>query len=237
MRWWRVALAVVATMNLGGCGLFGPSAEVRYRITVEINTPQGVRSSSGVWSFKLMPGNIDQPHTSRFRGEAIPVDLSDGQTVFALLSDGDLPEKALARRYYPEARYPAEVGTSRYEQIEYLKKHVRNRITLDCRPQEPTFGRSYRIDGECPLLVVFRNMADPKSVRLLNYYDLPALLGRGYSLKGIHLQITDDGPTHQLADRLPWLDAVRGRSLDGSKFRDYSSLPNTLSHSHFKRWD
>lgn len=233
---WRVALAVVATMTLGGCGLFGPSAEVRYRITVKINTPQGVRSASGVWSFKLMPGTINQSHTSRFRGEAIPVDLPNGQTVFGLISEGDLPEKALARRFYPEARYPEGVGTSRYNQIEYLKKHVRNRIKLDCKPQERTWGRPHRIAGECPMLVQFRNSADPNSVQLLDYDDLPKSLGPGYSLAGIYLQITDDAPTHQLKGRLPWLNAMRGVVLDGSQVSGYSSLANTLTRHDFERW-
>ena len=56
----RVIMAV-AVLTLGSCGGEGNSnngqrfAEVRYRMTVEVSTPDGVKSGSSVWSFALSP--------------------------------------------------------------------------------------------------------------------------------------------------------------------------------------
>lgn len=238
MRKWSFAFAVAATM-LGGCDLLGPSAEVRYRITIVINTPQGVRSASGVWAFKLMPGPLGQRYgySSRFRGEAIPVSLPDGRTMFALLdlggvnqpagdAMGQLPEMTLARRYYPEARYPDDVGTSRINRIEFLKEQVRDKVRLDCRPNP--------FDSECPLLVAFAKPSDQTSVFAVDPDDMAATLGRGYSLAGIYLQITDDAPTRQLG-QFKWERAIAAQHWDGP----YANRPlaSRLSIRSFKRWD
>lgn len=229
MRNRHFALIAVATVALAGCGLLEPSAEVRYRVTIDINTPNGVRSGTGVWSFALRPGNIDQAYNARFRGEAIPVDLPSGSTKFATLEvAAKLPEDVVARRYFPNGRYPAEVGPERTRQIEYIRKNIRSKIALECKPRPKL--------SECPILVAFKSPANPISVYEVNPEDLSSL-GHGYSLRSVSLQVTDEKPTHQLGDRLPWLDSMRGKTLDGRTSSDYSSLANILTFYSFKRWD
>src|SRR4051812_48861494 len=107
-----MVMSVVALM-LGGCDLFGGSAEVRYRITVEIDTPSGVRASSGVWAFKLTPGNIDQAYNGRFRGEAIPIQLPHG-TVYALLDLRAAEGTEDVPRVSSQAMLPERIYYSRY---------------------------------------------------------------------------------------------------------------------------
>ena len=226
---WRWLICAAALMP-AGCGLFNSGPEIRYRITVEVDTPEGVRSGTGVWSLKLRPGNFDQAYNARIRGEAIPVDLPGGRTIFALLEvPVKLPEDVVARRYFPEARYPTGIGPSRPKQIAYIRRHIRNKIELDCR--------SRRQESECPILVAFKSPMNPTSVYELNPDDLPNSLGRGFSLRGVYLQVTDDAPTNQLENRLPWLDRTQGKTLDGSTVSDYSTLANTLTFYSFKRWD
>jgi hypothetical protein len=233
-----VGAALVLT---GGCGQFGHLAEVHYRISVGIDTPEGLRAGAGVWSFELRRGNIDQGFTSRFQGEAIPIDLPNGKTIFALLDlrgpdnlpvidiQGRLPELVTTRRLFPNGRFPPPAGISRPEIIKYIQKHVHNRVKLNCK-SEP-------YPGECPLLVSFRNPADPNSVYALDPDNLTEELGPGYTLDGMYLQVTDDRPTHQLERRLPWEASVRGKHLDGSDVNRPMTLASRLTILSFKKWD
>lgn len=241
MRRLFIALAVGAAFAAtSGCIPFGHLAEVHYRISVDIDTPDGLRVGSAVWSFELRRGTIDQGFTSRFRGEAIPIDLPNGKTIFALLDlrgpdnlpvediQGRLPELVLERRFFPNGRFPVPTGVSRPKIIEYIRKHVRNRVKLNC-VLEP-------YPGECPLLVSFRNPADPKSVYALDPDDLKAELGPGYALRGMFLQVTDAHPTRQLKERLPWKKSVRGKHLDGSNVNAPTTLASRLTILSFKKW-
>ena len=76
---------------------------MRYRMTVAVQTPQGIRTGSAVREVKVIyhdswlenlpfPLEGGQAHVE-FKGEGVAVDLPGGQTLFALLSsaagDGD----------------------------------------------------------------------------------------------------------------------------------------------------
>jgi hypothetical protein len=72
---------------LAGCGsLFPPS--YRFRLTVEVDTSQGVRSGSSVLEvtsqLQNLPGKGIVPLTS-LTGEAVALDLPGGKTLFALI--------------------------------------------------------------------------------------------------------------------------------------------------------
>jgi hypothetical protein len=74
-----VALAV------GACGEILPE-KYRFRLTVEVVTPQGVRQGSNVyeiWANPSIPGS--QRRIWGESGEAVAVDLPNGKTLFALL--------------------------------------------------------------------------------------------------------------------------------------------------------
>lgn len=240
MRPLVTALALAGAVMASSCGLLNRAPEIRYRITVAIETPHGLRTASGVWSMKLRPGGIDQGYNSRFRGEAIPVDLPNGQTVFALLdfrgsgngpAQGVAPtiaEQALTRAYYPDLHYPDHVGASRSTIIQYLKTHHRDRIQLDCDVRE--FG------SECPLLVTFANPANPFSVFALDPDDLASTIGSGYRLRGIYLQVTDDPPSHQIGNRLPWLANEWDRYLGRYRNKSNGMLATKLTKSSFEEW-
>jgi hypothetical protein len=244
MRWLRLTLAVTAALAVASCDLFGHSAEVRYRLTVEVVTPHGLRSGSGIWSYKLRPGNIDFKYNPRFRGDAIPIDLPNGQTVFAVLhlrepnetaapdAPGNLPELTFERRYLPGPAHswPSEIGSDRMKALDYVRKQMRGKIKLDCDVQANS-------RSECPLLVRFRDVRDPRSVEAIDPANVAGALGPGYSLAGMYLQITDDPPTHQVGDRLPWERELGEAHLDGTRANSLDSLASSLSVESFKRWD
>src|SRR4051812_42566362 len=92
-------------MALGSCA---PHYSARYQMIVEVETPQGIVTASAVRAVSLsasvpiaipLPGE-DRPHW-RERGEAVAVDLPNGQTLFALM--GNPPEDGFMIKDEPEA--------------------------------------------------------------------------------------------------------------------------------------
>ena len=209
-----------------------PQDDIRWRVTLQVNTPQGVRTASGVWSLKVG----DFRYHPRFSGEAIPLDLPNGRTVFALLdlrgADQEpagavsmMVQHALWRRY----GYPHFAKDSPGKHVDYLKAHYRNVTTrLDCEPQ------SVNDVGECPLLVSFLDPRKPSTVFALDPNNLDAVLGHGYSLRSFFVQITDDPPSRQLGDRLPWLEGKWDRYLGMGA--PYDSLAGKLNAGSFRSW-
>ena len=93
-------LAAGATVVLGGCGLLSSSYNYRYRITIEVETPQGLRTGSAVQETLVGKSNIDLGDLSgkrgmRTRGEAVAVDLPGGKVLFALLPDPNQTQAVL----------------------------------------------------------------------------------------------------------------------------------------------
>ena len=86
-----------ALMSLGltGCAQAEDATpDYRYRLTVEIDTPQGLRSGSSVIEVEQSMGStamsgFGRRLARRVRGEAVAVDLPDGRTLFALLRSDD----------------------------------------------------------------------------------------------------------------------------------------------------
>lgn len=120
---------VFAILLLSACGAFSEES-YRYRMAVEVDTPQGVRAGSAVIEVIqgegiAFPGPEAGGVKARVRGEAVAVDLPGGQTLFALLRSpgyGDaatsLPLSAYIERY-PELR---DMGWR--EQIEFLQRQT-----------------------------------------------------------------------------------------------------------------
>lgn len=100
-------VAVAMLSPLGGCGVFS-SASYRFRMTVEVETPQGLRTGSSVIEVRLARGmgiGDGSGISSGVFGEAIVVDLPDGP-LFVLLKMPDagpplqsiVPDALLGRR-------------------------------------------------------------------------------------------------------------------------------------------
>lgn len=95
-RFVRVAVACGIGLLLASCGLGGDGPPTyRYRLTVEVDTPEGLRTGSSVIEVTqrmVRPGSdpASKAVRRRARGEAVAVDLPAGRTLFALLrSDND----------------------------------------------------------------------------------------------------------------------------------------------------
>lgn len=220
------ALAAAGALVLTGCGEQLPT--YRYRLTVEVETPEGLRTGSSVIEVRTRRGSgIPGPEAggigSTVRGEAVAVDLGPRGTLFALLSGpgavdhaaGIAPSVLLPelpdRRGTPEAwgvnlralkevRGPAAVGPSHY-----------------------------------PPLVRLRDIRDPKTVEQVRAEALTRHFGAGVYLRQISIEITDDPVTEGITSRLPWWDAFENKQLDGDRLVRSQSLANNLNRRAFKQ--
>jgi hypothetical protein len=87
-----------------------------------------------------------------------------------------------------------------------------------------------------PDLVTFADITDPKSVIAVDPNNLEATLGPGISWNKITVEMTNEGVTNEIEDKLPWLrsEAMRRTSLDGSPTRFSNDLSNRLDTGDFK---
>ena len=209
-------LGAVAAMLLSACGEQMPS--YRYRLTVVVDTPEGVRSGSSVIEVRtsesggLHPGSI----VSRFRGEAVAVDLGRRGTLFALLSARDHAHNA--PRVAPSALLPSKgggPGTWR-DKLNALR---------NVRGSAPVPLDAY------PMLVRFRDASRPGSVEEVRPADLQSAFGAGVRLRMISAEITEDDISTGIVARLPWWNDYRDRRLDGSVARiEHPDNPNLGHH-------
>jgi hypothetical protein len=154
---------------------------VRYRITVETDTPQGVRSGSSVVEvLSVIPRFIPIPSNSAInqyvRGEAAFVDLGEGRQVIALLASGPRAEDSDWPIYVWQA-----FGNQRIEDV--WDKLSPARAALALPPQW------------LPTLVTFTDIADPASARVVapTPQGFEASFGAGYALRAITLRYVDPG--------------------------------------------
>ncbi len=219
----RWALAIVslggAMLTLYGCDSADNvrSAEVRYRMTVEVATPDGVKSGSSVWSRSIRKsfGPIS-PYNSGFQAEAVAVELPGGRTLFALVKG----QEFTIDRVFPEYVVDSPGEDDRVAHVQRIAENVGVTKLLPCTkdsveawPREPSMGPlSY--DTYCPMLVTFRDLADPMSVELVNPKELAASFGKGYRLRAITLKVTDKPVTTGVGDMLRRVGWEEGQGLD-----------------------
>lgn len=195
-------LAGGAAALLSGCGLFGGNS-YRFRMIVEVETPQGLKTGSSVYAVTgfttsdLMTGGTSSD--TEFKGEAAMVDLGNGRVLFALLrmANGTSSDDHLAIMSM-KAMDPAYANN---------KKDSAQRIASGSGITSP----AEVAPKDYPLLVTFGDMQDPTSVTRVDPANLAASFGLGVRLKRIVVEVTDDDVRFDLSSKVEWFDGVRGK--------------------------
>lgn len=193
---------------LTGCG---ENYSWNQKLTVEVDTPSGIVSSSSVTSVRIVlkVGLMDlwDGKGSAVTGEAVSIDLGNGKFLFALLKNSRRLEGATHWAFYETSIEERKTWPLIGPMIE--KSDLR-----------------YELKGaNQPMLVTFEDISDPASVKEVDPTDLAATFGAGYELKSVALEISDEPITEGRVNKvLVWLETLEGGYLHGGSTSKGSPL-------------
>lgn len=198
-----VALLIAAY----GYGLLGVE-RYRYKMTVEVETPQGLRSGYAVREIAIRtPPPIPMLGEDRggvgVTGEAVAVDFASGKTLFALLADADGSYEFGGR------------------DVHFLFRELtsgKQGDAIELWPDKPVTRRP-ALANPVPALVTFKDMRNPRSVELVDPHDLTKGFGLGYRLKSITIEVTDEPITKAI-----------GKRLSEEFFGDWANFGSSIAH-------
>jgi hypothetical protein len=200
---WFGPLALLAALVIGDQIRINRPAH-KYRLTVEVETPQGRRTASGVLAV-----HPDRSYTRRGQtrtlGDAVFVELGQGKNLVALLAHVDNNNLVLDDINYVALRAYAESSGKRvpFSGMSGLTGIV------------PVKG------ALIPVLVSFTDPAVPGSAKVVSPDDAEAVLGKGYRLQGLTAEVVPNGywpldfggvlgqpVTRGIQEKLPWLSGA-----------------------------
>ncbi len=232
---------------LAGCGgnsdTFGRSFDYRYKLTAEVETSAGVKSGSSVFqigvgmSGKIMPPGMRGGSAHVLHGEAVAVDVAPGEAMFVLMRSANSVDWATdAATSAFTADNPQWAGPGSDVEAYYAALKADRAVHVLWGDTVPRDRAQY-----LPLMVRFKNPADPKSVEQVAPDNLAKSFGPGYRLKSLTVQLTDDPVTVGIEKRLPkefWLkwDVIAGNELSKGDVNSnpyYDSMIGRLDRNDF----
>ena len=213
---------------LPGCNAIFPKRHAfRFRMTVEVDTLQGLRTGSSVMEMSAALATFKLPDSAAvdlsFKGEAVAVDLPGGQTLFSLVVNG-----------YQGKDFRADV----IQTFDPSYPHEQALVNLFAVLGKPeSIGRTGEIRPKnVPPLVRFRDIHNPKSVELIDPNDLAKSFGPGVKLKRIFLVVVNQPITTGQKSRLQNIGILPDHSLDNDfQMTDNPTLAQQLGYSDFSR--
>ena len=207
----------LAALLVSGCALAEDKApDYRYRLTVEVETPEGVKTGSSVIQVEQSLGGAASAGGLaggqiyyKFRGEAVAVDLPGGKTLFALPRSSNDVDWAARVMQKLAPKIQGEPWPESFDNVLLIKGAVevpRMWPASETLPERSAF----------PMLVTFGDIAEPASVELVDPDDLAATFGGGVKLRRIMVELTDDPVTTGIERRLVWMSAYRAKWFNGN---------------------
>ena len=223
----RFGALVVMSLCLAGCGR---TESYRYKLTLAVNTPDGVKRGSSVVEVVFYQVWFPEKGTMhKLRREALYVDLGPGARPLVALLTRYLPKGGSGRHWTrdagPETRWMSRIydQTPSQDFIEDVPRLARMRGPRPIAPAD-------LLD-----LVTFADVKDPNSVIEVDPNDLQPTLGPNITWHEITIESTDERITTGIATKLSWLPAYFSRNLrlDGSDHGAKGELANILSWFEF----
>lgn len=198
----RLAVLLCAALALCGCGR---SATYRYKLTLSLDTSDGVKTGFNVVEATFFDVSIPAKGVMhKTKGQALYIDLGPGRRPLIAL----LTHIRRANENLKDIRWNEDDPTDIFRRLclgwtgsKYYDDRVNgvSAIAADC--QKPfAIG-----PADLPDLVTFADINDPKSVMLVDPNALAATLGSGVSWRSMTLQATDDALTTGIEGHLQWL--------------------------------
>lgn len=182
----------------------------RYRLTLYVDTPEGVKTGAGVIEIQSARALFDlnqMPLAWRMYGEAVVVDLGARGLLFALLDAGEprpnllgMGRQVFERTGALKARETPEERESKLERLRASAELKRDEI---------------------PVLVLFRDIEKPTTVEEVDPDDLAKSFGAGTKLTRVTIETTTDPVTtgvEKTLKRLPLLHEGLTRDINDGSF-------------------
>lgn len=179
----------------------------KYRLTLEVETPEGLKTGSGIVSVHPDRGYSRHGHTTT-RGDAVFVDLGGGKNLVALMAHIDSTVDLDGMNYLALRAYKAAGRNVSFNEMSRMSGAV------------PVTG------ALIPVLVTFADVRDPATIRVVSSEAMAASFGNGFRLHGIHAEVVPNGlwpldlggplgepVTRGIATKLPWLNGPENASM------------------------
>jgi hypothetical protein len=219
---WRSGLLLLATALAGfSCA---PHKSWRYKMIVEVETPQGLRTGSAVREIGTAGGGsfviAESKSHYTVRGEAVVVELPGGKRLFALLRSGDGDQgyaETLPKHVLGKDRIAGNDGWSGSAELYPL----------------PINRTDTNLGDPLPMLVTYADPKDPKSIQRVDPANMAATFGPGVKLKSISIESTEEPVTTGIEKKLPPFGNETGYSRWRQTVSDYNF--KTITMYDFKR--
>jgi hypothetical protein len=198
---WLGPLALLAALFIGDQIRINRPGH-KYRLTLEVETPAGIKSASGVISVHPDRGYSRHGHTSS-NGDAVFVDLGEGKNLVALLAHIDKTIDLDGVNFVALRAYNAAGRNVSFNEM--------SRMT----------GAVSVTGALIPVLVTFASLDDPASAHTVEPDDLIAAFGKGFRLKSVWAEAVPNGfwpldfggalgepVTRGIGEKLKWLNAA-----------------------------
>jgi hypothetical protein len=206
-----IFVAAIAVMY-GLYSLFYPTTSYRFKLTLNVNTPQGLKAGSSVMEVRTRRYPAwttlgESTSESRLTGEAIFVDLGAGvdgkpKNVIALLALGPRGENVdfyllpgMAFELWKNKASSPDLRRSSYGRALPFEARQQTNYRGDSwdLPKLPV-GTSAELRGDLiPTLVTFADLNDPRTARAIRPDDFPKAFGNGFTLREMNIEIVQAG--------------------------------------------
>lgn len=178
MRWTRwIGLVIIATALLAGDQIRLKRPDHKYRLTIEVETAQGLRTATGV--FAVHPnrsyGGTGSAGTQT-RGDALVVDLGNRKTLVVLMAQAGNPLDIDGMNYIAMRAINAATG-----------KRVQFRELKSLNASAPV------ADELMPVLLAFADVGDPSSARAVKPEEFGAVFGAQTRLHSVTIATLPPG--------------------------------------------
>jgi hypothetical protein len=170
---WFGPIALLAALVIGDQIRLNRPAH-KYRLSVEVDTPEGPKSTSGVMS--VHPDrSYSRGGSTRTKGDAVFVDLGRGKNLIAVLQHGENGGEIDGVNYIALRAYRAAGKNVSFNDISRLTGVV------------PVSG------ALIPVLVTFTDSSDPNTARIVRPDALDVTFGKGFRLHGVSVEVVPNG--------------------------------------------
>lgn len=168
-----------------------PYYKNRFRLTIEVETPEGVKTGSSVIEASTWESGNWGPIEARgirsdFRGRAVFVDLGHGRNLVALLGFGP-------------------IGADQYKLFRLTRAALAPGEKFDDWKEEFRLkGRGVLPNDYIPALATFKNLNDPASAVRVEPSDMVDIFGPGFAFRQVLLETTNESVSRDIEKILPW---------------------------------